>query len=155
MKEIVELMQAQLELFDDSLIKLDSLKQTLKTSPDGSEVGADVKELESLLTEFANLEAWQDEILYSRGADSIADLLAAFPPSDQTDEAWRLFGEVQDKELELKAKISSANELLSRSRNFIDYTINVMSRARADGAYGPPGAPAGGVRDRQIFDANI
>ena len=155
MQEIVDYMERQLVLTDDIEAKLADVKAALQTSISGQEVRAAVGNLEPYLAELAQFDAWQQDILAAWDETNMADLLRAQPASPEHDEAMRLFYALEERQIKLKNEVATVDELLSRCKKFIDYTVNVMAAAKVDGTYGPPGATQSGVSGRRMYEANI
>ena len=56
----------------------------------------------------------------------------------------------------LQQALSGTQQLLDRSKAFIDFQINVMNQAQASDTYAPPGAATvENRRGHRMFDANV
>jgi len=155
MQEIMDYLTRQISLSEDVFNGLRNMKHAVKTSISGKEIGSAAKELESLLGSLNDFAAWQDDILTAWDADNLEEAILSQPGSAEQDEALELLGTLTAWQKKLKTEIMVVGELLTRSKKFIDYSVNVLAAARVDGTYGPPGTRESGVSGRKIYEANV
>jgi len=70
--------------------------------------------------------------------------------------AFRLVDKVNVLGKELRESIALNQELMSRSKDYIDYHMNLMSGVKAGTIYSALGGPGrDGGRDRKMFDSSV
>ena len=154
-RDAIALLRRQLLLSTGCLEKFQALKSALQRSSSGAGVTAAVQALEPALGELARLEAGQRDFLTGAGATSLASFVEAQPGSVERDVALRLLEQVQEKGTELQRQIESSQDLLSRSKSYIDFNVNLMNGTAASTTYGKPNQQGvEPLRERKMFDAN-
>lgn len=154
-KDAIALLRQQLLLSTGCLEKFRALKEALQRSSSGVGVTAAVQALEPSLGELSRLEAGQREFLAKTCAESLAGFVEARPGSVERDVALRLLAKVQKMGAELQQQIESSKALLSRSKSYIDFNVNLLNGTAADATYGRPNTQGvEPLRERKMFDAN-
>ena len=132
------------------------LRKALLEDTSGNNVSKAVQDMEPVLSEFAKLLKTQQDFLQKKGKTDMGDFLSAQPDSTEKNVALRMHSQLQKLQEELRNQSEGSQELLKRSKEFIDFHINVMAQTTASPAYGPPGGNGlGNQRGRQVFDANV
>ena len=154
MDELTKLMNWQLESIDLALAELTNLKKQLKEKATGGGVSEAVKKLEATLGRFSVADRKTKHYLSTKGVKTIAEFLENAPNAVDSERAEELLKELQKKQAAMKATIGEANTLLNRSKEFIDFNVNIMAKATAGTTYGAPGRGYDGG-SRKLFDANV
>ena len=155
MKEAVALLKKQLLLGNSCVDWLRGLKDALIHNS-GGEVSETVKALEPALGDYFRLEEAQADFLRAQGSPRISAFLASQPDSVERDVAFRLVDKVNALSKELREGIALNKELMSRSKKYIDFHVNLMSGVQAGTIYSAPGGPGrDGGRDRKMFDSSV
>ena len=156
MNDAIRLLRAQLLLSEECLERLTAVKKALQENTDGTEVTASVQALEPVLSRLGQLEKLREGFLQKSGKPRMTAYAAGMPNTEDRDAVMRLLHKVQEQEQSMKKELASAQSLLRRSKDFMDFPINVMTRTAASDTYTPPGtSEAEGRRGIRMFDANI
>ena len=155
MKEAVALLRKQLLLGNSCVDWMRELKAALLQNSGGGISGA-VKALEPALGDYARLEEAQAVFLRQHGSPHILAFVASQPDSVERDVAFRLVDKVNALSKELREGIALNQVLMSRSKEYIDFHVNLMSGVQAGTIYSAPGGPGrDGGRDRKMFDSSV
>jgi len=154
MKEAIRLLRRQAVACTRLDGLLGELGAAIRQSMDGRGISEIVQRMEAMFGEFSRLEGEQRDFLKAKGQKNMVSFVQAQPASMERDVAMRLLLQTGDLQKRLSRQIAAAGELLQRSQEFVAYHINVHSKARASGTYGPPGEGADAHREK-IFDANV
>jgi len=154
--DAIALLRQQLLLSTGCLDKFQTLKEALQRSSSGVGVTAAVQALEPALGELSRLETGQRKCLGKNSTETLAAFVEAQPVSVERDVALRLLAKVQKVSAELQQQIESSSSLLSRSKSYIDFNVNLMSGTAASATYGPPEYnSAEPLRERKMFEADV
>ena len=154
MRDIILILQRQTELCQQGMEAFDKLIDALEHNTSGAGVAVAVHGIERVMGEFSVLDEDITECLRRNNQANIYNAIEAQPVSDDRDAAMRLFAETNKLQQQLKAKSATANNLLKRSKQFIDFHINVLSHVRAETTYGPPGKGENVSQGRKMFEAH-
>lgn len=155
MKEAVALLKRQLLLGNNCVEWLSGMKEALLHNS-GAELSGTVKALEPALADYARLEEEQAAFLRQQGCPRMTAFVASQPDSVERDVASRLVGKVNAQGKALRESIALNQQLMSRSKEYIDFHVNLMSGAQAGTIYSAPGGPGrDGGRDRKMFDSSV
>ena len=82
--------------------------------------------------------------------------VASQPDSVERDVAFRLVDKVNSLGRVLRESIALNQQLMSRSKEYIDFHMNLMSGVDAGTIYSAPGGPGrDGGRERKMFDSGV
>ena len=154
MREIVTLLAQGRSLYLDAARELDSVREALKRNTSGTGVSAAVHRIEPILSALSELNKKTEELLAARKAKDLYELLTAQPDSADRDVALRLFADTERLRDKVKRNNALTNELLQRSKMFVDFHINVASQVKAENTYGPPGTAENIKQGRKVFVAD-
>ena len=156
MNDAIKLLQVQLLLSKECLAGLRAIGKALKENTNGSGVTEAVQAVEPILTKLNLLANREASFLAQNKAASLNEYIASKPQSIMRDRALKLVAEAGHIENELGQKLKVTQELLKRSKEFIDYHINVITPTAANDTYTPPGAAELENRRKiKMFDANV
>lgn len=156
MNEAVKLLRAQMLLSTECLEKLRAVKKALRDTSNGLGVNAAVQALETPLAKLGQIAKLQDKFLQEAGNKRMTAYAASMPDSVERDAVMRLIARVQGLENEMQKELASTQALLQRSKDFVDFHINVMTQTAANDTYAPPGAAeVENHRGIKMFDANV
>lgn len=155
MREAIKILRKDLAFCTQLTELMESMDQILKERPSGNALTQAVKKLEQTLSEAPRLETEQKAFLEKAGYPDLHGFLEAQPASVEREMALRLWEQVGARQEELRRHSAANRLLLERSKEFIDFHINVISRARANPTYGPPGAGGAEQGGRRMFDQNV
>ena len=153
-REAIRLLQAQLAADEASCAELAGLKEALQTTA-GVGVCKAVQRVEPLLTEIAHIAEVQQTFLATVHRQTMLDYMAHLPVSPARTACAKLLGELQTRERELRRELTSVQGLFDRSKQFIDFHVNVLTATAASSTYGPPGAEPGEQRGIKMFEADV
>ena len=153
--EAVALLRKQLLLGNSCLEKIQALREALLHSR-GSEVTEAVQDLEPALRDYGRLEKEQSSFLQKAGSPRLLAFVAGQPDSVERDVAFRLVNKVTDLGKKLREDIAVSQQLMARSKEYIDFHVNLMSGVQAGTIYSQPGGPGrDGGRERKMFDSSV
>ena len=156
MKDAIKILRGQAVLCTRLLGMFDKLLEALKTDTAGAGVSKAVQDIEPPMAELSKLLSEQQRFLEAHGQPDMRSFMQAQAVSTERDVAMRLLGQAGALQEDLRKKARESELLLQRSKDFIDYHINVISQARASVTYGAPSAEAmEGQRGQRIFDRNV
>lgn len=156
MNDAIKLLQVQLLLSRECLTGLQAIGKALTENTNGSGVTEAVQAIEPILTRLNLLANREASFLAQNKASSLNEYIAAKPQGIMQDRALKLLAEASHIEDELGQKLKVTQELLKRSKAFIDYHINVITQTAANDTYTPPGAAELENRRKiKMFDANV
>lgn len=155
MEEAVRLIRQQMVTYSRLEALLERLREALHQREDSGKVSSAVKEIERMYADLARLEQGQKDFLKTRQKENMASFVQAQPASVERDVAMRLLLQVTALQKKLLGQSAAAKELLRHSRDFMEYHINMVSQAKAEGIYAPPDAGAGPGGSRRMFEANV
>ena len=153
--DAIALLRKQLILGSNCLEKLQVLKEALIHSR-GVEITRAVQALELVMGDYGRLETEQRSFLQKAGSPRLSAFVASQPDSVERDVAFRLVGKVTVLGKTLREDMALSQELMSRSKEYIDFHVNLMSGVDAGTIYAPPGGPGrDGGRERKMFDSSV
>ncbi len=155
MEEVIKLLRQQMVIYSKLSALLESLKAALHQREDSRKVSDAVKQIERMYAELSRLQRQQEKFLKTGQKENMASFVQAQPASVERDVAMRLLLQVDALQKKMIGQSASAKELLRHSKEFMEYHINLISRARAEGTYAPPEAGAAPGGSRRMFDANV
>ena len=156
MNEAIKLLRAQMLLSTECLEKLRVVKDALRDSSNGTGVTAAVQALETPQAKLGQIARLEEEFLTRSGKKRMTAYAASMPDSVERDAVMRLIARVQGLENEMQRELASTKVLLKRSKEFVDFHINVMTQTAASDTYAPPGAAeVESRRGIKMFDANV
>ena len=153
-REAIRLRQAQLAADKASCTELAGLKEALQTTA-GVGVTEAVQRVEPLLAEIAHIAEAQQTFLTTVRRKTMLDYMVHLPVSPARTACAKLLGELQARERELRRELASVQELFNRSKQFIDFHVNVLTATAASSTYGPPGTDPGEQRGIKMFEADV
>ena len=155
MKEAIALLRKQLLLGHSCVDWLQELRAALIHNS-GVEISGTVKALEPALGDYARLEEEQSDFLKAQGSPRMSAFVASQPDSVERDVAFRLVNKVVALGKEMRESIAINRDLMQRSKEYIDFHVNLMSGVSAGTIYSAPGGPGrDGGRERKMFDSSV
>lgn len=155
MREAIKILRQELVFYTRFGELMEELSNVLKERASGKDVSQVVKKLEQALSEGSKLESVVTGFLQSVKQPSFERFFEGLPPSVEKNMAVRLLEQVSDQQEQLRRKSETSHVLLERSKKFVDFQMNVLSRTRANPMYGQPGADGAAPGGRGMFDRNI
>lgn len=156
MNDAVKLARAQMTLGTECLENLQAIKKALQENSNGKGVAHAVQAMEPALSRLGRLEKLKADFLAKSGKKHLAAYAAAIPDSEERAVVMRQLHELREMEERLQKELAATQALLKRSKEFVDFHINVMTQTAANDTYAPPGASE--VENRRgikMFDANV
>ena len=156
MNDAIRLLRAELLLTQDCLDKLQRMKTILQENTDGAEVEATVQAIQPILAKLNLLDTRKREFLQRVGKTRMTAYVAEQPDSVERNTVLHLLQKVQQAERTMRKALDDVRELLKRSKQFVDFHINVITQTAANDTYVPPGmAELENRRGVRMFDANV
>jgi flagellar biosynthesis/type III secretory pathway chaperone len=153
MREAIKVIRKQMLLNTRLLELFEALREALRTDTSGKSVSRAVQQMEPLLSEFAKLEREQQKFLGERQKNNMWEFVQAQPSSVERDVALRLLQQLGDVQQRLRSESEESRLLLARSKEFVDFHMNVLSETQAGTTYGPQDAER--ERGMRLFDQNV
>ena len=155
MKEAIALLRKQLLLGNSCVDWMRELKEALIHNS-GAEITGTVQALEPALGDYVRLEEEQAAFLMTQKSPRMSAFVASQPDSVERDVAFRLVDKVNSLGRVLRESIALNQQLMSRSKEYIDFHVNLMSGVDAGTIYSAPGGPGrDGGRERKMFDSSV
>lgn len=154
MKEVIKNLREQLFLLRRLIELLDELIGDLRQSSSGDGVTSTVHSIESVMPELSKADVRLQEFLKATNVDSISAYIDRQADSVESSVARRLMDQVGALQPKVQRKLITASMLLVNSKKFIDFNLNVMSRASVGPTYGKS-AMTTARSERSIFNANV
>ena len=155
MDSLIKILRDELFLFKKLSSSLANLSNALKLHSNGSGVSSSVQSIEPILIDLSKLDNSISAFLLSVGSSNLKAFLDSRPVSVERDVALRLLAQIDILQLKTRHQLINSANLLVKSKNFIDYNVNVLSQTVSTNLYGPPGADPESPRRHRIFDANV
>lgn len=155
MREAIKVIRKQMLLNTRLLELFEALREALRTDTSGKSVSRAVQQMEPLLSEFAKLEREQQKFLGERQKNNMWEFVQAQPSSVERDVALRLLQQLGDVQQRLRSESEESRLLLARSKEFVDFHMNVLSATQAGTTYGPQDAERERERGMRLFDQNV
>jgi len=155
MREAIKVIRKQMLLNTRLLELFEALREALRTDTSGKSVSQAVQQMEPLLSEFAKLEREQQKFLGERQKNNMWEFVQAQPSSVERDVALRLLQQLGDVQQKLRSESEESRLLLARSKEFVDFHMNVLSETQAGTTYGPQDAERERERGMRLFDQNV
>ena len=155
MREAIKVIRKQMLLNTRLLELFEALREALRTDTSGKSVSQTVRQMEPLLSEFAKLEREQQKFLGERQKNNMWEFVQAQPSSVERDVALRLLQQLGDVQQRLRSESEESRLLLARSKEFVDFHMNVLSETQAGTTYGPQDAERERERGMRLFDQNV
>ncbi len=155
MREAIKVIRKQMLLNTRLLELFEALREALRTDTSGKSVSQAVQQMEPLLSEFAKLEREQQKFLGERQKNNMWEFVQAQPSSVERDVALRLLQQLGDVQQRLRSESEESRLLLARSKEFVDFHMNVLSETQAGTTYGPQDAERERERGMRLFDQNV
>ena len=155
MEEAVRLLRAQILISNKCLEKIKALKVTLQAENKGADIVAAVQALEPALSELGRLEKDKQEFLQQHKLPAMSAFIKKAPPSEEKEIVLHLLHRAQEFEESLSRETGAAKLLLERGKKYVDYHINVMTRAVASDTYTQDAAEREGRREIKMFDSSV
>jgi len=155
MREAIKVIRKQMLLNTRLLELFEALREALRTDTSGKSVSQAVQQMEPLLSEFAKLEREQQKFLGERQKNNMWEFVQAQPSSVERDVALRLLQQLGDVQQRLRSESEESRLLLARSKEFVDFHMNVLSETQAGTTYGPQDAERERERGVRLFDQNV
>lgn len=155
MEEAVRLLRAQILISNKCLEKIKALKATLQAENKGADIVAAVQALEPALSDLGRLEKDKQEFLQKHKLTAMSAFIKKAPPSEEKEIVLHLLHRAQEFEESLSRETEAARLLLERGKKYVDYHINVMTRAVASDTYTQDAAEREGRREIKMFDSSV
>ena len=156
MNDASRLLRAELLLSQECLDKLQRLKHALQENTAGAETAEAAQAMLPALNKLNLLDKRKREFLQRAGKTRMTAYVADWPDTEERDTVLHLLQKVHQSEDQMRRELSSTKELLKRSKQFVDFHINVMTQTAANDTYVPPGAAE--IENRRgikMFDTNV
>jgi len=111
--------------------------------------------VEASIGEMSRAEKGIQNILKGSGYASLADFVKFQTDGKEKIMAEKLLFALARYDKVLRKKLTSAKASLKRSKEFIDFNVNIMAHASAGTTYAPPGGSTKGAAARKLFEANV
>ena len=156
MNDAIRLLRAELLLMQECLDKLQRIKVILQENTNGAEVEAAVQAIQPILARLSLLDTRKREFLQRVGKTRMTAYAADQPDSVERNTVLHLLQQVQRSERSMRKELDDAKELLKRSKQFVDFHINVITQTAANDTDVPPGAAElENRRGVRMFDTNV
>ena len=155
MDKVIKNLREQLFLLRRLLELLDELSNDLRQSSSGSGVTSTVHAIESVMPELSKADNQLQKFLRDVQVENIGAYIERQSNTVESTVARRLLSQVGTLQTDVRKRLITASTLLVNSKNFIDFNVNVVSRASVGPTYGKGGASPVTRGGRSIFDANI
>ena len=156
MNDAIRLLRAELLLSQECLDRLQRLKRALQENADGADTAEAAQAMLPALNKLNLLDKRKREFLQQIGKMRMTAYAADGPDSEERDTVLHLLQKVHQSEDQMRRELSSTKELLERSKQFVDFHINVMTQTAANDTYVPPGAAElENRRGIKMFDTNV
>jgi len=133
------------ELFDELIKIMES------NSPDVQEP---IRKIEATVRDLSKNAQKAQDFLKSVEATSFAEYIDAQEKNIQRDVAEKLLKKTSDAQLRLKNQVSQVKLLLKKSRDYVDFNLNILAQTSASDTYGAA-AKTDSQRKRRMFEANV
>lgn len=152
MEETIILLREQ-TIFCSRLLKLfaDLTESLKKNSLDMTEI---VKQVEPAVMELSKNSLKAQAFLKKNNFANFNDFINAQPDGIQKDVATRLLLHSNNLQLQLQRRTKTLKLLTNKGKAFVDFNVNVMSRASANTTYGAE-ANTGTQSGRRLFNADV
>lgn len=152
MEETIILLREQ-TIFCSRLLKLfaDLTESIRKNSLDMTEI---VKQVEPAVAELSKNSRKSQEFLKKMQVSNFNEFINSQPDGVQKDVAKRLLLHSNNLQLQLQRRTNTLKLLTAKGKAFVDFSVNVMSRASANPTYGAE-ANTGTQSGRRLFNANV
>lgn len=154
MDRVIKNLREQLFLLRRLVELLDELINDLRQSSSGGGVTMTVHSIESVMPELSKADAQLQKFIKEARVDSISAYIDRQSESVESSVARRLLDQVAKLQPKVQRKLITASMLLVNSKKFIDFNVNVMSRASVGPTYGKS-AMTNAQSGRSIFNANV
>lgn len=155
LRELIALLREEIALGHKCAAGFLALRQALVENPSGGGVPKAVAEIEPSLIALGRLTKRQETMLAARGEKRVLSWIAHAGATEERTTALRLFRETAELQKTMRQDIKRLSGLLAHSKDFIDFQINILTRARASDTYAKEGTEDAATRDIKMFDANI
>ena len=156
MNDATRLLRAELLLNQECLDRLQQLKHILQENTAGAKVTEAAQAILPTLARLNKLDRRKREFLQQVGKARMTAYVADQPDTEERDTVLHLLQKVHQSEDRLRQELTAAKELLKRSKQFVDFHINVMTQTAANETYVPPGtAELENRRGIKMFDTNV
>lgn len=154
MDKVIKNLREQLFLLRRLIELLDELISDLRQSSSGGGVTTTVHSIEAVMPELSKADAQLQKFIKEMRVDSISAYIERQAESVESSVARRLLDQVANLQPKVQRKLITASMMLVNSKKFIDFNVNVMSRASVGPTYGK-GAMTNAQSGRSIFNANV
>lgn len=137
MNDAIRLLWAERLLNQECLDRLQDLKHALQENTDGAEVTEVAQAIQPTLNKLKLLEKRKHEFLQQAAKTSMIDYGMDQSDIKERDTVLQLLQNVHQGESQMRRELDSTKELLKRSKQFVDYHINVMTQTAANDTYVP------------------
>ena len=155
MDKVIKMLREQMILCSRLIELFEKLNTALKENTSGAGVSSSVQAIEPMMMELSKNDVKVQNFLKTNDVPNIKEFIETQPESIERNVANNLLIKINDLQKRLQHQITNAAALLIKSKTFIDYNLNMMSRTVASNTYGPPGASAGSPIGRRMFDKNV
>ena len=156
MDKVIKILREQMILCSRLSELFNGLDNALKdNSSGGANVTSSVQAIEPIMKDLSNNDIKIQEFLKSVKVSDLRTFVEKQPESIEHNVANGLLTQIGNLQKRLRHQITNVARLLVNSKTFIDYNVNVMTRAVASTTYGPPGSNMKNQGGRRIFDANV
>ena len=156
MNDAIRLLRAELLLSQECLDSLQKIKRALQDNTGGGTVTEVVQSILPTVNKLNLLDKRKREFLQQAGKKWMMAYVADRPDSEERDTVLHLLQKVHQSEDQMRKELDNTKELLRRSKQFVDFHINVMTQTAANDTYVPPGAAElENRRGIKMFDTNV
>ena len=154
MDKVIKNLREQLFLLRRLIELLDELINDLRQSASGGGVTTTVHSIEAVMPELSKADVRLQKFLRESNVDNLSAYIDRQAESVESSVARRLLDQVARLQPKVQRKLITASMMLVNSKNFIDFSVNVMSRASVGPTYGKS-AVTNAQSGRSIFNANV
>ncbi len=152
MDEVIALLRGRVVLCGQLLKLLTELVDVLKSN--SSDTAELVRKIEAIIKELSLNAAKSQKFLEGVKVKTLSEFIASQEEGIKRDVAGRLFSQAEKLQNQLKAKMETTAMLIAKGKNFVDFTLNLMTQMQANDSYGAA-AEVSAHAKRHIFDANV
>ncbi|MBR2180158.1 MAG: flagellar export chaperone FlgN [Selenomonadaceae bacterium] len=153
MDKVIKLLREQMILCSRLSEIFNNLSDAFKEARSGFDVTSSVQKVEPLMRDLSKNDSVISEFLKTMSVDNMKTFIEMQPAGVERDVANRLLNQVGELQKRLRHQITNVARLMTNSKKFIDFNINVMSQTVADDIYSS-GRELGQHQRHRVFDAH-
>lgn len=153
--ELADLLREEAAVCETCMKSCRNLREILlKNSSGKGALDASMK-LEPGLTHLHTLEKSHVALLAAAGEPNALYLIAHQPATEARSTAARLYKEASQRQEALKKELGRTAQALKKSKEFVDFNMNILTQVQVDGTYAKDGEDPQGAQRQKLFEANV